>query len=365
MENNTQTTEEKLVLKMTGKVIALVKIIVILAAGNLALLAYFSQQVTLESEPEPGSDKKMTSQTPNKKESPFPAFDANFSIDGLGHNGADALIRYGHDIVMNTSSFIGPANPDPTKVYAGNNLSCKNCHLDGGTKPHAAPFVGIANRYPKYMSREDQVADLHQRVNGCMERSMNGRKFPPESKELKAIVAYMEWLSKDVPSTVSVQGRGFAEVKIPNRKVDLHKGKDLFAQKCASCHGSEGQGVSSGENQYSFPPLAGDDTYNNGAGMHRVLTAARFLKANMPLGATSENPILSDEEAYDLAGYINSLKHPKKSGLEKDFPDLKQKPVSTPYGPFPDHFSQEQHQYGPFPEIMAYHEKNFNLKKSK
>ena len=35
---------------------------------------------------------------------------------------------------------------------------------------------------------------------------------------------------------------------------------------------------------FLFPLLWGPDSYNNGAGMNRVLTAARFIKARMPLG---------------------------------------------------------------------------------
>jgi len=46
--------------------------------------------------------------------------------------------------------------------------------------------------------------------------------------------------------------------------------------------------------------------------MHRVLTAAQFIKGNMPLGTTADEPLLSDEEAYDVAGYINSFTRPLK-----------------------------------------------------
>ena len=47
------------------------------------------------------------------------------------------------------------------------------------------------------------------------------------------------------------------------------------------------------------------------------------------------------------------------------FPDKKKKPVSTPYGPWVDDFSPEQHKYGPFQPIMAWYEKEFGMKKSK
>ena len=102
---------------------------------------------------------------------------------------------------------------------------------------------------------------------------------------------------------------------------------------------------------YLFPPLWGADSFNNGAGMTRVLTAARFIKARMPLGAAD----LSDDQAYDVAAYMNSHARPQKSDLEKDFPDLTLKPVDSPYPPYADPFPQEQHRLGPFAPIREYY----------
>jgi thiosulfate dehydrogenase len=100
--------------------------------------------------------------------------------------------------------------------------------------------------------------------------------------------------------------------------------------------------------------------------MNRVLTAAAFIKNNMPyLQANWENPKLTDEEAYHVAGYINSFPRPQKSEKEKDYPDKKLKPVSTPYGPWTDNFSAEQHKYGPFPPIISFYKETFDLSKTK
>jgi thiosulfate dehydrogenase len=99
--------------------------------------------------------------------------------------------------------------------------------------------------------------------------------------------------------------------------------------------------------------------------MHRVLTAAQFIKGNMPLGTTADEPLLTDAEAYDVAGYINSFDRPIKSNTEADFPNRKKKPMSTPYGPWADSFSAEQHKYGPFGEIAAFYENEYGIKKTK
>lgn len=115
------------------------------------------------------------------------------------------------------------------------------------------------------------------------------------------------------------------------------------------CHGQDGQGQKiEGGKGYTYPPLWGPDSYNDGAGMNRVITAAKFIKGNMPLGATHDSPILTDEEAFDVAAYINSFDRPQKANKEKDYPNLSKKPKDCSYPPYIDNISQEQHKYGPF-----------------
>jgi hypothetical protein len=74
---------------------------------------------------------------------------------------------------------------------------------------------------------------------------------------------------------------------------------------------------------------------------------------NMPLGTSFDSPFLTDEQAYDVAGYIVSQKRPEKANLDKDFPIRLQKPIDTPYGPYAEGFSVEQHTLGPFGPIRA------------
>jgi thiosulfate dehydrogenase len=100
--------------------------------------------------------------------------------------------------------------------------------------------------------------------------------------------------------------------------------------------------------------------------MHRIITASQFIKGNMPyLLATLENPVLTDDEAYHVAAYINSFERPQKTNPEIDFPDKKLKPVSTSYGPWMDRFSPEQHKFGPFQPMMEFYQKQYGIKKSK
>jgi thiosulfate dehydrogenase len=143
-------------------------------------------------------------------------------------------------------------------------------------------------------------------------------------------------------------------VKAPDRAVDLGHGEQVYAQTCAVCHGKDGLGQRAATgNGYQFPPLWGPDSYNDGAGMTRVLTAAGFLQHNMPLGTSFDAPVLTDADAYDVAGYVNSKERPVKADRDKDFPRRLQKPVDTGYGPYADGFDQQQHKFGPFGPIRA------------
>jgi len=291
------------------------------------------------------------------------------SINNLPEGREGNLVKYGYLLVSESPKWMGPQARSHELRFSGNNLSCKNCHLESGTKAGSGSFVGVTNRFPQFRGREGKIGTIEERINGCMERSMNGKALPENSTQMKAIVAYMEWLSKDVPEEIAAQYEGFPPIRIPDVKADLNIGKEIFDRECVLCHNQDGQGQwlkgPDSTKGYLYPPLWGNDSYNHGAGMTRVITAAQFIKGNMPLGVTSTSPKLSDEEAFHVAAYIDSFSRPEKQNTEEDFPDKKLKPVSTPYGPWEDPFSAEQHKYGPFPPIIKYYEQEYGIKKSK
>ncbi|WP_258227303.1 c-type cytochrome [Aestuariibaculum sp. M13] len=290
----------------------------------------------------------------------------NYDVASLNDSEANTIIKYGYELFNETPKYIGPDNGNPNMAYQGNRLACKNCHLNSGTKPYSAPLIGIIQRFPQFRGRENKIGTIEERINGCMERSMNGHMLPTDSQEMKAIVKYLEYLSRYAPKDGNIEGQGFVKLKIPNRPVNLAHGKIVFENNCVVCHTSSGLGVKDSNGfTYEYPPLWGEDSYNHGAGMARVITSAQFIKANMPFGTTYDAPVLTDEEAYDVAGYVNMQQRPLKSNPEKDFPDLKKKPVSTPYPPYADNFSTEQHQIGPFQPIMEYYKKTYNITKTK
>jgi thiosulfate dehydrogenase len=275
-------------------------------------------------------------------------------IATIGDDPFGELVKYGHALVTNTPNEIGPKVPDASKRFAGNNLACQNCHLQAGTQPYAMPMTGVWGQFPQYRAREGAVDLLEERVNGCMERSMNGHALVFESREMKAFVSYMRWLSTGIPDGARLIGAGTLQIKEPARAADPARGGEIYGQVCAACHGLDGAGQRAQDGLgYQFPPLWGPDTFNNGAGMSRLLTAAAYARHNMPLGTRFDSPLLTDEQAYDVAGYIVSQNRPQKAHLDKDFPIRVQKPVDTPYGPYADGFPSQQHRLGPFGPIRA------------
>jgi cytochrome c peroxidase len=263
------------------------------------------------------------------------------------------LIQYGVLLLTDTYAQLGPDVKDQKMRFSGSTLNCTSCHQDNGTKQFGIPWMGVSQTYPQYRGRGDKVEGLEERINGCFTRSLNGKALAADSREMKAMVAYMNWLSKDMPK--DVYGLLTPKYEGPNRKADVKKGEEVYDRFCMSCHGKNGDGYQSkssgGSGSHVVPALWGANSFNNGAGMNRLLTAAAFIHSNMPLGVPWNHPAITNEDTYDVAGYISSKERPQMSGLEKDYPKLEKKPVDCPYPPYADNFSQEQHQYGPFQPI--------------
>ncbi|MDH5669619.1 MAG: c-type cytochrome [Nitrospira sp.] len=221
-------------------------------------------------------------------------------------------IRMGYLMVVDTQQY--------GKRYVGNALNCTNCHLDAGLNPNAASFVGISTLYPQHDSRTNRVMSLKDRINDCVERNLNGTPIPQESTRLSGIVAYIEWLSQNVPRGSAVPWRGISRLT-STHPPDSVNGKNVFEKKCGFCHGTDGQG------SMAAPPVWGPRSYTIGADMARVGVAASFIKANMPRGW---GWTVTDDEAFDVAVYINSQPRPDFPGKANDW--LKGgKPEDVPY----------------------------------
>lgn len=209
------------------------------------------------------------------------------------------VVALGRDIVENTGDH------PLSKPYVGNALTCSSCHLDAGTDPQAATFLGVATAYPAWSPREMRVITLEDRVLNCFMRSMNGMRPPNGSEVSVAVTTYITWLSRgerlEMNPDAPLGPNHVQPLKIDVATADAGRGQTLYADHCASCHGDAGEGTDDG------PPVWGDQSYNDGAGLSRVDKLAAWLKVAMPL----DDPYLTEEEAADIAAFVNSRPRPK------------------------------------------------------
>ena len=229
------------------------------------------------------------------------------------------IIRNGHALIVDTATHIGKSASDPQKRYAGNDLACMNCHLDAGLRPFAAPFVSTFATFP--MLADDQVLTLRERINGCMRRSMNGKELPWDSPEMVALVAYIKFLGQGTPEGVRVAGMGLLPLADPPLAPDGGRGEKVYADLCARCHKDDGLGERNKPPRlgYSIPPVWGDDSFNAAAGMAKLAHAAAYIRANMPFGVRYLDPVLSVQQAWDVATFmISKPRPPAPPGAESE-----------------------------------------------
>ena len=273
------------------------------------------------------------------------------------------LIQYGRDLIAHTSDYFGP---EGIVKPISNGMNCQNCHLDAGSKTFGNNYSAVAATYPKFRARSGTQETIIKRVSDCFQRSLNGEAPDSTSHEMQAIVAYIKWLGETVPKGKTPKGSGLVKLKFLDRAANPDSGRIVFIKKCQSCHGENGQGLPMPEgNGRKYPPLWGEKSYNEAAGLFRLASFAGYVKANMPFGATYENPQLTDAEAWDIAAFVNGQPHPKHKFLKTDFPKIDGKPFDHPFAPFADTFPEMQHKFGPFQPIVDFQNKKKAEKEAK
>ncbi|OYU55632.1 MAG: cytochrome C [Chitinophagaceae bacterium BSSC1] len=272
-----------------------------------------------------------------------------------------ALIRYGYELIAHTSKYLGP-NGQVKRITNG--MNCQNCHLQAGAKAWGLNYGSVAANYPKFRARSGTFESIYKRINDCLERSLNGHGLDSNSSEMQAFASYILWLGADIPKGTIAKGSGINNLAFLNRAANPDIGKALYNTNCSKCHGNNGEGMrdsSENGNYFLNPPLWGKSSYNHGAGINQLSKLAGFIKNNMPNGINYQQPFLTNQEAWDLAAYINTQARPNKD-LSKDWPSLATKPFDYPYGPYADSFPQSMHQLGPFAPIQTYWKNKTNSK---
>ncbi|MGE0448778.1 MAG: c-type cytochrome [Vicinamibacterales bacterium] len=247
------------------------------------------------------------------------------SLDG---STLSTQVQWGFRLFTNT--------PAEAPQLVGGEVSCSNCHLNGGQRERAMPLVAIATAFPEYNRRAGHLISLNDRIVDCFLRSENatshlasdgheGRESPdlsglpdPTSKEVLAIAAYLTWLSRGYEIGRNPTWRGQnaipKESLIPIDRLDAAKGEALYLERCTSCHGEDGQGVYVGDKRPG--PLWGPLSWNDGAGAARTYTLAGIIRYSMPY---LDPGSLTDEEAQHLAAFITSKPRPVYPLKDRDY----------------------------------------------
>ncbi len=203
-------------------------------------------------------------------------------------------IAYGHSIITDT--------PHLMKAYVRAGMSCAACHIAAGTRPRGGSFIGVYGRFPQWNKRSHRVIALQDRIAECFLYSMNGKAPPYDDKAMIAIVAYIAWLSREIPvGAKQPQDDRYVE-PLPSPTPDIARGAQIYATKCSACHQSNGAGLAG-----VYPPLWGQRSFNSGAGMAHVDRMTGFIRYNMPQNAPGS---LSLSQAYDVASYVLSHGRP-------------------------------------------------------
>ncbi len=341
-----QEENDKVTNKMISIISKLIMVIIVLVVALITMpfIIYYSNQpnkpkekaiVTAVVIDEPKKDATLYWKAPD--------------INRITDTKQKGQVEYGKDLIAHTAKYLGP-NGSVLKI--SNGLNCQNCHLQAGTTVFGNNYGSVASLYPKFRARSGAIENVYKRVNDCFERSLNGKALDTSKIEMQAIVAYINFIGSNVAKGKKAEGSGLKDLAFLDRAVDPEKGKLVYTSKCQSCHQLNGEGVfNADKSEYTFPALWGKQSYNDGAGLYRISNFAKYVKYNMPQGTTHLSPQLSDEEAWDVAAFVNSQSRPHINVL-KDWPDISKKPVDHPFGPFADNFKEKQHKYGPYKPIV-------------
>jgi thiosulfate dehydrogenase len=230
---------------------------------------------------------------------------------------------------------------DPTSAkYVGNRQVCSGCHLDAGRLANSTPMWAAWVAYPAYRSKNRAINTFIERVQGCFKYSMNAQAsavgHPPEAESdtIVSLVSYAYWLATGAPTgDRTMPGRGYVKLAETEKGFDPERGAVVYRDKCAICHGKSGEGRSV-DGAVVFPALWGKDSYNWGAGMHKIDTAAAYIKLNMPLGLsnpTTRAGWLSDQDAWDAAAYVDAQPRPQDPRFDGNLAETTKKYHASKY----------------------------------
>jgi len=202
--------------------------------------------------------------------------------------------------------------------YVRSRLHCSSCHLNAGGNRNSAWWVNMWDVY-----NYPATTGLQDRINGCFERSMNGQEICStkngpgacaKNPVMSSLIVYMKWLTDQFferhPDRIPCRGYP----PFTPQPGDAKQGRSVYVQKCSFCHNAQGQGRYESDT-YFRPALWGPDSYNACAGLASTDNFSTFVRWNMPY---TSGGLLSDQEANDLAAYVDGQCRPGKGGVGPD-----------------------------------------------
>lgn len=221
-------------------------------------------------------------------------------------SGANAYPQAG---LIHQGKLVFDETPKYASQYVGNKLACSDCHIASGTVAYASPMIDMTGLFPMFNERVGRTISLQNRIQECFSRSEAGRPPPVDSPQIRALVAYIDYLSKDQARGQPYQGRGLA--KLPSLTGDPVQGKAVYTAQCAQCHAVDGGGVLP-----MMPAVWGAKSFSDGASMDKPEIMAEFVARNMP---KNHPGTLRPQEAYDVSEYIHTMPRPKFNQAYKNY----------------------------------------------
>jgi len=194
-------------------------------------------------------------------------------------------------------------------------MNCTSCHLNGGTTEYAAHLADAAVSYPGVYSSNNIIYTNRMRIARCYAHSINEILYGANSETYKLITLYMVWVAErtDLKIGAPRDSRGIHNVRgTAARHASIIAGQHAFQKHCQQCHGPAGYGTDKYDNDPNFtpPPLNGSESFVRTATLSYSSRFASFIYNNMPPGATHERPLITPQEALDIAEFIGVQTRP-------------------------------------------------------
>ncbi|HEX4330046.1 MAG TPA: sulfur oxidation c-type cytochrome SoxA [Burkholderiales bacterium] len=107
--------------------------------------------------------------------------------------------------------------------------SCASCHGDAKSS-----MKGVAARYPAIDPATKQLLNIEARINDSRTRQQKAEAFKPESEDMLAITAYVNFQSRGVPVGVAIDGA--ARAHFERGRAFYYTRRGQMNMSCATCH---------------------------------------------------------------------------------------------------------------------------------